>query len=219
MLSVGLTFGYAAKAEPYRRALRAVGLDVVDITPDHPVLLNGLAGLVVSGGSDIQPALYGAVAAQGEVGAPHPERDTLESELLRGAIARDVPVLAICRGLQMLNVVRGGGLIQHLDTRINHRQADVADRSAAVHAVRIAAHSRLASILQAGDYEVNSRHHQAADPSRLGAGLTVSAMAPDGVIEGLELPDAHFVVAVQWHPEDSLERDLALFEEFAAALL
>lgn len=218
MRSVGLTFGYAAKAEPYRRALRRVGLDVVDITPDHPRPLDGVVGLVLSGGSDIHPSLYGAVAHE-EVGAVHPERDSLESDLLQQAIARDVPVLAICRGLQMLNVVRGGGLIQHLETGINHRQSGVADKSAPVHAVHIKPGSRLGSILQSVEYEVNSRHHQAADPARRGAGLTVSAIAPDGVIEGLELPDARFVVAVQWHPEDSLERDLALFEEFAAVLL
>jgi len=217
MHTVGLTFGFAAKAVPYRNALRAVGLEVVDITPSRRHALDGLHGLVLSGGSDIQPSLYGA-APHPETGDRHPERDTLESDLLRQAIARDVPVLAICRGLQMLNVVRGGGLIQHLATAIDHRRTGVADKSAAVHSVQIDAASRLASILQPGSYDVNSRHHQAADPARLGTGLKVSAIAPDGIIEGLELPTVRFVVAVQWHPEDSLERDLGLFEAFAAEI-
>lgn len=215
MHRVGLTFGFAAKAVPYRAALRAVGLEVVDISTDHRRELDELGGLVLSGGSDIHPALYGG-GEHPQLGEVHSERDALESGLLRDALSRDLPVLAICRGLQMLNVVRGGGLIQHLATSIDHRRTGVADKSAPVHTVGIEAGSRIAAILQPGTYEVNSRHHQAADPARLGAGLVVTAVAPDGVIEGLELPAARFVVAVQWHPEDSLERDLGLFEAFAA---
>jgi putative glutamine amidotransferase len=117
----------------------------------------------------------------------------------------------------MLNVVRGGGLIQHLETDIAHRANKVTDKSAPVHDVTIAAASRLASLLPR-IHRVNSRHHQAAAPERIGNGLVVTATAPDGVVEGLELPGAKFVIAVQWHPEDSLERDFALFTAFARAV-
>jgi putative glutamine amidotransferase len=214
--TVGLTFGFDTKAAPYRAALQAVGLEVADIEPGRPRGLEGLAGLVVSGGNDIDPARYGATA-HAETWEMHPERDALESELLHEALRLDLPVLAICRGLQMLNVVCGGRLIQHLETAIPHRQKSVPDRSAAIHEVSIEAGSRLGALFSPV-YAVNSRHHQAADPAHLGAGLRVTATAPDGVIEGLEAPQARFVVAVQWHPEDSLERDRPLFAAFAAAI-
>ena len=145
----------------------------------------------------------------------------LEMRLLKEAIAADLPVLAICRGLQLFNVFHGGTLIQHLPSSDVHQQRPQnaePGRHPAVHAVRVASKTRLAEIMGAGEHEVNSRHHQAVD--RVGSGLVTSAIAEDGVVEGLELPDAAFAVAVQWHPEDRVAvstSDRKLFEAFAAS--
>ena len=203
---VALPFGIStpeAKREPYRAALRSVGLDPVeDVTS-----LEGLAGLCLAGGADVDPALYGE--------EPHPkteppdrQRDRLECSLLREALERDLPVLAICRGLQLLNVALGGSLRQHIEGH-DHRKVPEA------HTVSIAAGSRLAGILGTTEYGVNSRHHQCA--GRVADGLSVTAAAPDGVVEGAELPGKRFVLAVQWHPEARMDgRDAELLRAFAA---
>jgi len=213
-----LTFRDPRKAEPYAEALRQAGIEPVLISPQASRPLNGLRGLLLSGGTDVNPARYG--------GTPHPaneapddERDELEAGLLKEALGSDLPVLAICRGMQLFNVVHGGTLIQHLDNSAVHRVRGN-DPALPVHEIAVEPGSRLASILGEGVHTVNSRHHQAVE--RIGAGLTVSARSsPDGVIEALERTDRAFALAVQWHPEDQVLRDpsqRALFEAFARVL-
>jgi putative glutamine amidotransferase len=214
-----LTFSDPRKCEPYAEALRQAGIEPVSITPDNPRSLDGLLGLVLSGGQDVNPKMYGS--------APHPNaeppddrRDELEASLLRQALESDLPVLAICRGMQLFNVVHGGTLIQDLENLDAHRVVNNPDRALPAHDIIVQPGSQLAAILGAGHHRVNSRHHQAIE--RVGAGLRVTATStPDGVIEALERPDLAFAVAVQWHPEDQVTRDPSqrkLFEAFAQAL-
>ncbi|MEO8370937.1 MAG: gamma-glutamyl-gamma-aminobutyrate hydrolase family protein [Candidatus Solibacter sp.] len=213
---VALTFRFPKKGQPYADALRAVGLEPLPFQPGSGASsLDGLAGLVLSGGVDIEPARYGA-ATDPRTETPDQERDEMEWRLLEQAVAADIPVLAICRGLQLFNVFHEGGtLLQHLDghTVISPDPSDPA------HSVVQAPRSRLASILGLGPVPVNSRHHQVVE--QVGRGLLVTSRSDDGVIEGLERPDLRFAVAVQWHPEDQVSRFAAqrrLFEAFAAAL-
>jgi putative glutamine amidotransferase len=181
---------------------RAGGLAVL-LTPgetDPGELLERIDGLVLAGGGDLDPASYG--------GGPHthtysvsPERDVFELALLRGVLDRGLPTLAICRGMQILNVALGGGLHGHLPDVVGdsvvHRSSQT---EAAAHAVRLAARSRLAGRIGAAELAaVPSWHHQALD--RLGAGLEPVAWAPDDVIEAVELRGEPQLVAVQWHPE------------------
>jgi len=214
----GLTFRYRNKAEPYAEALRQAGIEPVLISPENARPLVGLQGLMLSGGNDLNPARYGATAVPGNED-PDDERDELECSLLAGALAADLPVLAICRGMQLFNVFHGGTLIQHLANSDVHRvRGDHPELP--VHQILVEPGSRLASILGAGLHGVNSRHHQAV--GRIGGGLRVTARsAPDGVVEALERADRRFAVAVQWHPEDQIARDkqqLKLFEAFAEVL-
>ena len=208
ILKVALPFGVStpeAKREPYRAALRAAGLEPVDCATS----LDGLAGLCLAGGADVDPALYDQTPHP-ETEEPDRERDRIECALLREALERDLPVLAICRGLQLLNVAMGGSLRQHIEGH-DRRKIPVA------HAVAIAPGSRVAEILGPGEYAVNSRHHQCA--GRVADRLLVTAAAPDGVIEALEMPGKGFVLAVQWHPEARpRSRDAALFHAFRIAV-
>jgi gamma-glutamyl-gamma-aminobutyrate hydrolase PuuD len=171
--------------------------------------LDGVDGLCLAGGSDVDPALYGA-ARLPLTEPPDPDRDLLESALLRDALARNLPVLAICRGLQLLNAVLGGTLDQHIEGHDHHKLRDA-------HEIRIAPGSRLERILGTQDYVVNSRHHQAA--AKLARGLLLAATAPDGVVEALEIPGKRFVLAVQWHPEGRTDGDDAMiFRAFRDAM-
>jgi gamma-glutamyl-gamma-aminobutyrate hydrolase PuuD len=217
-LKAGLTCRYPHKAEPYAEALRQAGIEPVLISADKPRELAGLQGLVLSGGTDLNPARYG--------GTPHPAneapddpRDELETGLLAEALAADLPVLAICRGLQLFNVAHGGTLIQHLENSAAHVVRGN-DPALPAHDILVEPGTRLAAILGEGAHAVNSRHHQAVE--RVGAGLRVTARStPDGIIEALERSDGRFALAVQWHPEDQARRDAEqrkLFEAFAAAL-
>jgi putative glutamine amidotransferase len=199
------------KAVPYRNALAAAGVECVLVTPDQPVAsLEGM-GLVLAGGTDLDPAVYNS-APDPRSETPDIPRDELEQRLLREALAANLPVLAICRGLQLFNVTHAGGtLTQHMD---GHTLANNA-----THEVEICGGTRLAEILGAGAHPVNSRHHQAVD--KVGAGLSVSSRSVDGFVEGLERSDLRFAVAVQWHPEDMLEKfplQRRLFEEFSKHL-
>jgi gamma-glutamyl-gamma-aminobutyrate hydrolase PuuD len=203
---------------PYEQALRAAGMEPVLIAPGAD-LPGGIAGLVLMGGSDVNPARYGK-KRRDETESSDDARDELESSLIQNALEGDLPILAICRGLQMLNVQHGGTLTQHLDTTERHR-VRTADKGAPAHQVEIVAGTLLARI--AGEprtMDVNSRHHQAID--RLGNGLVISARDPrDGIIEAVERPDKRFVVGVQWHPENMSakdERQARIFEAFAAEL-
>jgi putative glutamine amidotransferase len=216
-MRVAVTFGNAARLDPYLTALEAVGIEAAR----NPESLDALDGLLLTGGSDINPARYGESNSGSE--EVNDARDALEMQLLREALAADLPVFAICRGLQMFNVVCGGTLIQRLPSTEVHRQRPPKDAEAgkhpAAHEIGVSPESRLARIIGSGRHGVNSRHHQAVD--RLGEGLSVSATADEGFIEAVEYPDARFAIAVQWHPEDRIlvsATDRQLFEAFAAAL-
>jgi putative glutamine amidotransferase len=207
MIRVALPFGRTPEKKriPYRKALEGVGVQAVE----DAATLVGLDGLMLAGGTDVDPALYGAVTHP-ETGDPDRDRDGIEVRLVREAVARDLPVLAICRGLQMMNVAQGGSLVQHIE---RHRCPELRD----AHPITIEAGSRLQSILRGGEFFVNSRHHQCAD--RVANGLAVVGRAEDGVIEALEMPGKRFVVAVQWHPEDRGDGpDGKLFAAFRDAM-
>jgi gamma-glutamyl-gamma-aminobutyrate hydrolase PuuD len=217
-MKAGLTFSEPHKAEPYADALRQAGIEPVLISPEDPRGLAGLQGLVLSGGTDLNPARYGA-APDPRDEEPDDARDKLETGLLDEALAADLPVLAICRGMQLFNVAHGGTLIQHLENSAVHCVPGN-DKALPVHQILVEPGTRLAAILGEGAHAVNSRHHQAVE--RVGTDLHVTARsAPDGVIEALERGDRRFALAVQWHPEDQVRRDAAqrkLFEAFGAAL-
>jgi gamma-glutamyl-gamma-aminobutyrate hydrolase PuuD len=216
---VGFTTRTGKKAAPYRAALEAAGLTPVQITPAERTALDGLYGLVLCGGSDVNPALYGEPPHPLTEHGPDDGRDGMECELLDQAIRRELPVLGICRGMQLINVHHGGSLIQHLETAIDHStDPPKGARHIPVHPVELDPASLLASITASHRLEVNSRHHQAV--GSLGAGLQVTAWAPDGVAEALECPERAFFVAVQWHPEEGFEQnhhDRLLFAAFARA--
>jgi gamma-glutamyl-gamma-aminobutyrate hydrolase PuuD len=213
-----VSFRNAEKAEPYLAALRDVGVEPVPCTPVARATTANLNGLVLTGGSDTSPSYYGQ-APDPELGEVDEERDAFELGLLTLADACDLPTLCICRGMQLLNIHRGGSVIQHLPESPRHRRNDT-PKSQAVHAVRIEAKSKLAGILGAAEAQVNSRHHQAVD--RIGAGLMVTARAvEDGVVEAVEDESRRFLIGVQWHPEDQAPVDAVqrrLFEAFAEVL-
>jgi putative glutamine amidotransferase len=206
-----LAYRNEAKIAPYLEALRQAGIEPTSVTPSVPVAsLQGM-GLVLTGGADIDPSLYGE-PLDPRADGPDRERDDLEQRLLREALSLDQPVLAICRGMQLFNITHAGGsLIQHME---GHKLANNG-----THDVEVSVGSRLAEILGGGWQAVNSRHHQAV--ADVGAGLIVSAKSADGVIEALERSDLRFAIAVQWHPEDMLSafpQQRRLFEAFAESL-
>jgi gamma-glutamyl-gamma-aminobutyrate hydrolase PuuD len=172
--------------------------------------LDAVHGIVFSGGSDLDPAAYGA-EAHPKTYPDRPERDRAELALLEGALARDMPVLAVCRGSQVLNVARGGDLVQHLpevvgDEKHKHTPGEFAD-----HDVHLDPASRVGALL--GERApVKSHHHQGY--GRIGEGLRETAWAEDGTVEGLEDPARRFAVGVLWHPEEG--EDAALFEALVA---
>jgi putative glutamine amidotransferase len=206
----------------YTRAVElAGGLPVVLpplAAPRVAPLVSQLAGLCLSGGPDIAPAGYGARPHR-ELGPTEPGLDAFEIAAARAADRLGLPVLGICRGVQALNVARGGTLQQHLpdvtDGSIDHRQTQPGH--VATHPVRIAPDSRLAAILGTTETAVNSFHHQAIE--RVGSGLRPVAWAPDGTIEAVEGEGERFVLGVQWHAEGLVGRaeHLALFETLVEA--
>jgi putative glutamine amidotransferase len=210
-----VSFRSAEKAEPYLAALRSTGIEPVPCTPLARASVHGVKGLLLTGGSDTAPSYYGQ-EPHPELGEVDAERDAFELGLLTLADAADLPALCICRGMQLLNIHRGGTVFQHLAESARHRRNDT-PKSQAVHGVRIEPGSKLAAILGTTEALVNSRHHQAAD--RIGTGLTVSARATeDAVVEAVEDSTRRFMIGVQWHPEDQAPRDEVqgrLFEEFA----
>ena len=173
-------------------------------------VLDRLDGLVLSGGADVDPARYGADRSP-RTGPPQPQRDEAELALLGAAIERDLPVLAVCRGLQVLNVLRGGTLVQHLPDVVGNDAHGPAPGVYADNRVRVAEGSGLAGLVGT-EATWACHHHQAID--RLGAGLTAVAWADDGTIEAAELTGARFVVGVQGHPE--VGDDAALFAGLVA---
>ena len=169
-------------------------------------LLELLDGLVLSGGSDVDPGRYGA-PPHPTTDEPREARDGAELSLLEAALERDMPVLAICRGSQVLNVARGGDLVQHLPDVLGHDEHRHTPGAFADHDVAIEPESRLGRIL--GERApVKSHHHQGF--GRVGAGLREVAWADDGTLEALEDPERRFLLGVLWHPEEG--EDAALFE-------
>ncbi len=165
-------------------------------------ILDNCDGLMLSGGTDVDPKIFGEVPHT-SLGRVDPPRDPFEMTLAREAVRRNMPVLGICRGLQVLNVALGGTLIQDIpsdvENAVTHETGE--NRVEIAHDVTIEPGSRLAALLSTTRVGVNSFHHQAA--KGLGKGLTPCATSPeDGIIEGLEMRDRAFVVAVQWHPEN-----------------
>ena len=215
-LALGLTYPEAIR----RAGAVAVVIPPVDVGSIDP-LLDGLSGLCLSGGPDLDPFIYGA-EPHSELGPTEPHLDAFEIALVRAAEARELPVLAICRGLQLLNVARGGTLVQDLPSQrpseIQHRQERAP--STPTHDVSLQSDSLLAAYLGANEVRVNSFHHQAVD--QLGSGLKAVAWASDGTIEGIEATDRSFTVAVQWHAESMVHspeqsRLLTAFAQAASA--
>jgi putative glutamine amidotransferase len=175
--------------------------------------LDSLDGLIFSGGSDLDPELYGQ-EAHPQTRDVVPERDRAELALLTAALARDMPVLAICRGSQVFNVAAGGDLVQHLPDDVGHEGHKHTPGEFAEHDVALEDGTRLAALL--GEHApVKSHHHQGF--GRLGSGLRVAAHAEDGAVEAVEDPSRRFALGVLWHPEagDDLKLFEALVEEAA----
>jgi len=192
----------------YRASLEAAGARIRELSPADklPAALEGVSGLMLTGGVDVDPILYGETDVHPSVEID-PERDKYELELARLALSRDLPVLAICRGAQVLNTAAGGTLIQDIPSArpgaLGHQQTEIKDGF--VHDVAVAPGTCLWTLLapqldERRSLPVNSRHHQSvATPA---PGFIVSAVSPDGIVEAIEKPDAQFCVGVQWHPEN-----------------
>jgi putative glutamine amidotransferase len=206
-MALGLTYPQAVA--------RAGGVPVVipPFTSDEQIdaLLGRVDGICLAGGPDLHPSLYGE-EPHPNLGPTEPALDGCELALARMALRRHIPLLCICRGLQALNVARGGTLIQDLP---GHRQEEPG--RVPTHAVRIEPGSLLAEVLGTTEVQVNSFHHQAVD--RLGDGLRAVAWSDDGLIEGIEATDRDFALGVQWHAEGLVEsaEQGRLFEAFMAA--
>jgi putative glutamine amidotransferase len=233
----------AQRPDDYLESIRRAGAEpvLIDWARQSPAeIAQDFGGILLLGGPDVTPALYGE--------APHPtfeasedRRDEHEMALIRYAIERDVPMLAICRGIQILNVTFGGSLVQDIPSQvpgaIRHAKAPDAEKFAIAHDISVTSSSRLHTILSArltpaatgttgnnssatgtgGTCGVNSRHHQAV--KSVGRDLVVSAIAPDGIIEAIERPASTFCVGVQWHPENFWRTGefAALFDAFVTA--
>lgn len=211
---------YALRANYFEAVAAAGGLPVAlphapDLAADY---LGRLDGLLVTGGAfDVDPALYGGGPAHPTV-ALKSGRTAFELEATRRALARDLPVLGICGGQQLLAVALGGTLHQHIPDAVpgalEHEQPHPRDQPG--HEVAVAPGTRLAAIVGRARMAVNSAHHQAVD--RPGAGAVVSAVAPDGVVEAIEHPGHRFALGVQWHPEYAVDPgDPLILAAFVAA--
>ncbi|MCC7008405.1 MAG: gamma-glutamyl-gamma-aminobutyrate hydrolase family protein [Acidobacteria bacterium] len=194
----------------YVRALQRAGADPRPLDPAVDLLpgaLDGCDGVLLTGGADVDPACYGERDRHPTVQVDE-ARDAYEIALTHAARDRGLPLLAICRGVQLLNVVAGGTLVQDipssgLTTLVHRRPKPPRVKATNQHAVRIAEHTRLASLLGAAadeDVPVNSRHHQCI--ATVAPGFVVSAVAPDGIVEAIETPSGPFCLGVQWHPEN-----------------
>ncbi len=226
---IGVTTSITCGSSPERAYVNSTYLHAVQQAGGVPVVLppqlsaaslsrlvRGLDGLLLTGGGDMDPAAFGE--------PPHPSlydvalaRDTLETSAVRTAIERRLPVLAICRGAQVLNVALGGSLFQDVatdpGTEIAHSQTE--PRNQPSHKVKVSPGSLLAETLGAEDVEVNSMHHQAL--KAIGTGLAAVAWAPDQIVEGVELTDrSRFVLGVQWHPEELVDQSEPARRLFAA---
>jgi putative glutamine amidotransferase len=218
------TYAQVASWGVWRLPAALIPLDYVDAVEragGRPVLippsaegadetLDAVDGIVFSGGADVDPSLYGA-APHPETDSPQARRDAGELALLTAALERDMPVLAVCRGVQLLNVARGGDLVQHLPEKLGHDDHKQVPGTFVEHPVEVKEGTRLAAMIGARS-EVTSHHHQGL--GRLGDGLVEAAWAADGTLEGVEDPSQRFTVGVQWHPEAA--DDQRLFESLVA---
>ena len=191
---------------------RAGGIPV--LLPPQPVVdgvvarvLDGLDGLIITGGADVDPARYGQVPAP-ETDRPQLERDAWEDALLTEAIERGLPFLAICRGMQLLNVNRGGTLHQHLPAVVGDDRFRIGNGEFATNEVATEPGSELDALVGAR-LPVKSYHHQGVDA--VGAGLRVTARSAEGLVQAVELEGVPFGIAVQWHPEEDAAEDARLF--------
>jgi len=211
---------YAVRQNYCAAVLEAGGLPV--LLPHEPELseayLDRIDALLITGGAfDLDPALFGANTRH-ETVRTKDRRTAFEAAITRGALARDLPLLGICGGQQLLNVVLGGTLIQHIPDEVEgalaHEQPN--PRHEAGHVVELTGSGLLQSICSEREMPVNSAHHQAV--KAVGPGVVVNAVAPDGVIEGIEAPDYRFCLGVQWHPEYAVSPgDGAIFRAFVAS--
>jgi putative glutamine amidotransferase len=194
----------------YVRSVERVGGRALVVPPSEDAIeetLDRLDGLLLSGGSDVDPELYGAEAHEATIGM-RPDRDRAEMVLLSAALEKDLPVLAVCRGSQVMNVALGGDLEQHVPDRVGHDGHREVAGAFSEHAVEVVPGTCLAPLI--GDrVTVKSHHHQGY--GRLGAGLIEAAHAEDGTVEAIEDPSRRFALGVLWHPEEG--DDLRLFEQ------
>ena len=210
----------------YTDAILAAGLIPLIVPPMStklvPAILDSVGGLFLTGGEDVDPSYFGA-ARHPATSAANDDRDRCEIALAREASVRRIPTLAVCRGVQILNVALGGSLIQDLPSEHGGPVDHDAEgrRNLRVHSVEVSAGSRLGGIIDASSIATNSFHHQAVD--KIGAGLRAVARSSDGVVEAVECTDrAWWAIGVQWHPEELTETpeewDRRLFSAFADAV-
>jgi putative glutamine amidotransferase len=197
---------------------RAGGLPLILPVMDPESVEEYLAcvqGVLLTGGGDVQPARYGAHPT-GETRGVDPTRDAYEIRLLEVAVASDLPLLATCRGMQILNVTMGGSLLQHVPAVTGQDHAQYERWREPVHTVKIEPDSHLAEALGATEVRVNSMHHQAVDQAA--EGTRAVAWAEDGTVEAIEVPGSPHIVAVQWHPEllEDLPEQQGLFRQLVA---
>ena len=201
----------------YVRAVEHAGGRALLVPPAEDAVaetLDALDGLILSGGNDVDPRTYGSEPHEATSGT-RPERDRAELALLEGALARDMPVLAVCRGSQLLNVARGGDLVQHLPEVVGDAKHRETPGVFSAHGVLVDPESRLGAVVGA-HAPVQSHHHQGF--GRVGEGLRETAWANDGTLEAVEDPSKRFALGVLWHPEEAEDGALfrSLVEEAAA---
>ena len=213
-----------AKPRDYEAALRRSGADLRVVSAGDTIanILANADGVLLTGGGDVDPALYGE-PVHPAFSAAEPGRDEFEIALAQAALAADLPLFAICRGVQVLNVARGGTLVQDIPNQLpgsfEHRIAE--PPSSIAHEIAVTPGSLLDSILGEavldGRCPVNSRHHQSI--KAVGEGLVVTAVAADGIVEAVEDPSRRFCLGVQWHPENFVQTGefASLFAEFTQA--
>ena len=207
----------------YLESVRRAGGDPRVLSMDAPPTLDGLDGVLFTGGGDVDPVHY-RDPRHPNTNAPDAARDAFELALAKLALAQNTPLLAVCRGLQVINVAAGGTLIQDIPAQVNQALGHQVDSPpcAIAHEVWVSPETALARVMHEeltdGEVlQVNSRHHQAVE--KTAEGFLISATAPDGIIEAIERPGARFCVAVQWHPENFWRTGefRSLFEEFVKA--
>ena len=216
-----------SRIDDYVRAVERAGgrARVLEVGDSPRKIVGEVQGVVLTGGGDVDPVFYGE-DRHPSVEDAEPGRDEFEIDLARRSMASGLPLLAICRGAQVLNVAAGGSLVQDIPTASGSALSHTVQqpKHAIAHVVTIAQGSHLARALGdavdvSGTCRVNSRHHQSV--ARVGDGLVATATAPDGVIEAIEKPDAEFCIGVQWHPENFWQSGefSPLFETFVRAAL